>query len=58
MMILGLPDEDEQRLLKISQAYFGGGNLEILSRRRSTLSSISRMWPPTVDASRATMSLR
>lgn len=29
MMILGLPDEDEERLLKITQAYFGGGDPEM-----------------------------
>lgn len=29
MTILGLPREDEERLLKITQAYFGGGDPEI-----------------------------
>jgi cytochrome P450 len=29
MMILGLPDADEERLLKITQAYFGGGDPEM-----------------------------
>ena len=29
MTILGLPPEDEQRLLKITQAYFGGGDPEM-----------------------------
>src|SRR5258708_6894182 len=29
MTILGLPGEDEQRLLKITQAYFGGGDPEM-----------------------------
>jgi cytochrome P450 len=29
MMILGLPDEDEEQLLKITQAYFGGGDPEM-----------------------------
>lgn len=29
MMILGLPDEDEAELLRITQAYFGGGDPEM-----------------------------
>jgi cytochrome P450 len=29
MMILGLPDEDEDELLRITQAYFGGGDPEM-----------------------------
>jgi cytochrome P450 len=29
MMILGLPPEDEARLLRITQAYFGGGDPEV-----------------------------